>query len=237
MASDGAAKELLGFAKNRLNQFYNPKLYNPPPKVELSAEDAIDASMSGTMPPTEAPGGIAGTGIAVLAQVRAHSQRKDAPAPPPEAFEAYSNKSEDNAGVVAMIDLLIKDLDKEMQVSDTAEKDAKADYETMMKDSVEKRAQDSATLTEKKVTLADLESELESHKDTKVSTTKELMAVEGYIATLHAECDWLLKYFDVRMAARNEEIDNLGKCKAVLSGADYSLLQTRRSNNFLAVKK
>merc|ERR1740117_927398 len=27
MANDGAAKELIGFAKNRLNKFYNPKLY------------------------------------------------------------------------------------------------------------------------------------------------------------------------------------------------------------------
>merc|ERR1712127_633874 len=30
MASDGAAKEVLAFAKNRLNKFYNPKLYKPP---------------------------------------------------------------------------------------------------------------------------------------------------------------------------------------------------------------
>merc|ERR1719450_298537 len=36
MASDSAAKEILGFAKNRLNKFYNPKLYKPPPKRELS---------------------------------------------------------------------------------------------------------------------------------------------------------------------------------------------------------
>merc|ERR1719281_931526 len=27
MASDAAAKELIGFAKNRLNKFYNPKQY------------------------------------------------------------------------------------------------------------------------------------------------------------------------------------------------------------------
>merc|ERR1719460_2532014 len=32
MASDSAAKEILGFAKNRLNKFYNPKLYKAPPK-------------------------------------------------------------------------------------------------------------------------------------------------------------------------------------------------------------
>merc|ERR1719326_2149344 len=36
MANDGAAKQLLDFAKNRLNKFYNPKLYKPPPKRELT---------------------------------------------------------------------------------------------------------------------------------------------------------------------------------------------------------
>merc|ERR1712222_50911 len=41
MASDAAAKELIGFAKNRLNKFYNPKLYKAPPKAELSREDRI----------------------------------------------------------------------------------------------------------------------------------------------------------------------------------------------------
>merc|ERR1719201_2405985 len=45
MASDGAAKELLGFAKNRLNKFYNPKLYKAPPKRQLSEEDQITVSM------------------------------------------------------------------------------------------------------------------------------------------------------------------------------------------------
>merc|ERR1719169_135174 len=69
MASDSAAKELLLFAKNRLAKFYNPKLYKAPPKRELSAEDRIAVNMGGTPPPTAAPGGIAGTGITVLAEV------------------------------------------------------------------------------------------------------------------------------------------------------------------------
>merc|ERR1719362_2104768 len=38
MASDTAAKELMKFAKNRLNKFYNPKMYKAPPKTELSSE-------------------------------------------------------------------------------------------------------------------------------------------------------------------------------------------------------
>merc|ERR1711915_1001181 len=83
MASDTAAKELLGFAKNRLNKFYNPKLYKAAPKVELSKEDRIFVSEGGTPPPAAAAGGIAGTGIKVFAQVNVHDQ--DAPPPPPEA--------------------------------------------------------------------------------------------------------------------------------------------------------
>merc|ERR1712113_812049 len=94
MASDTAAKELMKFAKNRLNKFYNPKLYKPPPKAELSREDRIVENMSGTAAPTEAPGGIAGTGIAVFAEVSSHDNQQVAPPPPPETFGAYPKKRE-----------------------------------------------------------------------------------------------------------------------------------------------
>merc|ERR1719191_977747 len=80
LAANTAAKDLLAFAKNRLQKFYNPTLYKAPPKRELSEEDQITVNMGGTLAPTAAPGGIAGTGIG-LAQV--------APPPPPEANLAY----------------------------------------------------------------------------------------------------------------------------------------------------
>merc|ERR1719456_1800789 len=126
-----------------------------------------------------------------------------------------------------MIDLLIKDLDKEMTVAKTEEKDAQADYESMMKDSAAKRADDSKSLADKEKTLADLQANLQSSQEEKASTTKELGATLQYIQSLHNECDWLLQYFDVRKEARDSEIDALGKAKAVLSGADYSLVQTK----------
>jgi len=222
MASDTAAKELMKFAKNRLNKFYNPKLYKAPPKAELSREDRIAVNMGGTAPPTAAPGGIAGTGIAVFIQTR-----NVAPPPPPESFGPYTKKSEDSMGVMAMMDLLIADLDKEMTEAETEEKDAQADYETTMRDSAEKRTKDSKLLGEKESAKAELEADLETNTEDKASTAKELMGTLRYIQSLHNECDWLLKYFDVRKEARASEIDALGKAKAVLAGADYSLLQTK----------
>merc|ERR1719265_124304 len=41
LAANNAAVELLGFAKNRLNKFYNPKMYKAPPKRELTEEERI----------------------------------------------------------------------------------------------------------------------------------------------------------------------------------------------------
>jgi chromosome segregation ATPase len=229
MASDGAAKELIGIAKNRLNKFYNPKLYKAAPKRELSAEDRVVVSMGGTVEPTNAPGGISGTGITAFAQISAHRHhnRKAAPPPPPETFGAYSKKSGESGGVMALMDMLIADLDKEMTEATAEEKDAQADYEATMKDSAAKRAADSKALTEKESTKAQLEEALEAHGEAKADAEKELAATMQYINSLHLECDWLFKYFSVRKEARASEVDALGKAKAVLSGADYSLVQTR----------
>jgi len=228
MASDTAAKELLGIAKNRLNKFYNPKLYKAAPKVELSAEERILVSEGGSASPTPAPGGIAGTGVTVLADVSEHSQV--APPPPPATWGGYAKKSGESTGVIAMVDLLVKDLTKEMTEGKTIEADAQSDYEEMMRDAAEKRVTDSQAIAEKGAAKAGLESDLAALKDEQAATTGELSATLEYISSLHAECDWLLKYFDVRKEARTGEIDSLVSAKAVLSGADYSLLQTKRGH-------
>merc|ERR1711870_139456 len=228
IASDTAAQEVLSFAKNRLNKFYNPKLYKPPAEVELSRGDRIYSNMGNAegLLTTVAPGGIAGTGVTVLAQVSEHRQAA-APAPPPATWGAYATKSQENTGVIAMIDLLIKDLAKEMTEAETEEKDAQSDYEQMMSDSAAKRTVDSKSLTEKGSAKADTEAKLQAHASAKASSGKELMATMKYISSLHAECDWLLQYFDVRKEARAGEVDSLKKAKAVLSGADYALVQSR----------
>jgi len=225
IASNSAAKEVLGFAKNRLNKFYNPKLYLPPPKRELSEEQRITLNLGGALAPTNAPGGIAGTGIAVLSQVSAHTHRKDAPPPPPETFGAYSTKSGHATGVIEMIDLLIGDLDKEMTEAETDEKDAQAEYEQSMKDSATKRSDDSQAISHKGAAKAGLEGDLETHKGQKGAAGKELMATLKYVQSLHSECDWLIQYFDARKEAREGEVDSLRHAKAVLSGADFSFLQ------------
>merc|ERR1719476_759916 len=97
-----------------------------------------------------------------------------------------------------------------------------------MADSASKRADDSKAIADKKGAKADAEEALQTNTDVKSVSTKELSGTVEYIGSLHGECDWLLKYFDVRTEARTNEIDALGKARAVLNGADFSLLQKSR---------
>jgi len=226
-SQNAAAKELIGIAKNRLNKFYNPKLYAPPPKRELSEADRIAVNMGGTAPPTPAPGGIGGTGVTVLAQVSVHAAGRDAPPPPPEAVGAYQAKSDEAGGVIGMMDLLVRDLDKETTVATTEEQHAQAEYEQMTKDAAAKRSDDSKSIQSKVANKADTEAALEAHTEKKAANSKELMAVMEYTSSLHGECDWLIQYYDMRKEARAGEIESLAQAKAVLSGADFTLVQAK----------
>jgi len=235
MTGNTAAKELILFAKNRMQKFYNPKLYKPPPKRELTEEERITLNMGGTLAPTNPPGGIAGTGVGF---VQVHSvttqQSKAAPPPPPEASFG-GKKSEESGGVLAMMDMLVSDLDKEMTAADLEEKDAQGDYEKTMSDAANKRAGDTKDLTDKQAAKATMETELQTHTDAKKASETELEATKDYIQTLHNDCDFLLEYYSERKEARASEIDAIGKAKAVLSGADFSLVQTG-TKRFLSTK-
>merc|ERR1711860_198651 len=47
----------------------------------------------------------------------------------------------------------------------------------------------------------------------------ELDRLGKYNIALHQECDYLLKNFDTRQAARSEEVEALQQAKQILSGA------------------
>ena len=159
-------------------------MYKAAPKRELSEEERITVNNGGTLAPTAAPGGIAGTGVTALVQ--------DAPAPPPETFGAYKKSGEESSGVIAMVDNLVKDLSKEMQESEFEEKDAQEEYEQLMRDSADKRAADTKSLAEKESAKADLEAALQRNGAELKATMNEAMANAKYISDLHLECDWLL---------------------------------------------
>merc|ERR1719237_2008345 len=152
----------------------------------------------------------------MLAQVKEHDANSVAPPPPPETWGAYQKKGEEHGGIVAMLNMLKADLAKEMQTATVDEEDAQAEYEKMMADTESAKA--------------DLESKALKLNEEETATMKEVLTKADTLKTLHLECDWLVGNYEVRKEARAGEIDALKKAKAVLSGADYSFIQTSASN-------
>jgi len=198
LASNNAAIELVEKAKKRMNKFYNPSLvqYNAPPKRELSEEERNEQNMAGFL------------------QVRSRT------------LEFVGKSDEEAGGVLAMMDMLKADVEKEIQEMKFGEKDAQGDYQVMVEDAAAKRAADTKSIEEKVAAKASLEAELVKTTDQQKVEAAELLATIHFIADLHVECDFLTQNFDTRKAARVNEVDALNKAKAVLNGADYSLIQT-----------
>jgi len=215
---NSAALQLIEKAKNRLFKFYRPNLHKEAPKRELTDEEKILASSGRSdMIPTDAPQMIAGTTQTVFVQVS-----KAAPPPPPETWDAYQQKDGKSNGVVSLMEMLAKELQGDMSESENDEKTSQSDYERLMADSQASRAQNVDSITDKENAKADMDMKVEQSKEQKTSQETSLQNTVGYIATLHTNCDFLIANYDLRKAARSNELESLTNAKAVLSGADFS---------------
>merc|ERR1719353_1261867 len=169
----------------------------------------VGGHSTGLVVPTASPGDLPGT-----VDVK----------PAPQTWEG-GYKKQGEGGALALMDLLVKDLQKEMTEASAEEENSQKDYETFMRDSATKRAEDSKAITDKTAAKAEMQGELESATEAKASAERSLAGTLAYIHSLHTECDWLMKYYTVRKEARASETDALANAKAVLSGADFSFLQ------------
>merc|ERR1719450_1569933 len=114
-----------------------------------------------------------------------------------------------------------------MDEAKVEEKNAQEEYEEMMNDSAKKRAADSKAIAAKEAAKAEAETGKVADEESKMAEFKELTATKQYEQQLHSECDWLMQNFDLRKQMRAQEMDNLKEAKAVLSGADFSLIQSQ----------
>merc|ERR1719408_876626 len=194
---NNAALQLLEKAKNRLMKFYRPTEYKEPP----------------TAAPTDAEL-IQGGFIQV--------STRDTPPPPPETWGAYKTKTGKSNGVMALMDGLAKDLSSEMTEAQHDEETGQKDYERLMGDSQASRAQKAEGITRKEASKADLDVKVENTAQQLDSQNIDLENVKQYILKLHTSCDFLVQNYDLRKAARSNELDSLANAKSVLSGANFS---------------
>jgi hypothetical protein len=188
-----AAMQLIEKAKNRLQKFYNPTLYKAAPKTENTMEEKII---------------IAGTFV----QIKAHDDNFDV---------AEYHKSEKSAGVIGLMDMMVKEIETDMKDAAYEEKTSQADYSKLMSASEETRTANSKSIVTKTASKAETEAKLMAAKDAHTAVSTDLDLIAATLGDLHMQCDFLLQNYDLRKEARSNEVESLKNAKAILSGADF----------------
>jgi len=138
---------------------------------------------------------------------------------PPVKF----NKLKSNAGssgVMGLLSQIIEDSKALEKEAVAGESEAQATYESFVKDSNAVIADLSTAVTAKSKSSSASRVELEQAKADLNSTDEEIASLEQFRADLHQQCDFVVKNFSIRQAARLQEIEAIGRAKGILSGAD-----------------
>jgi len=204
MQLNGVAKTLVDKARNRLHKFYNPTLYKKAPEPAFVSEQERTLMKGAT-----------------LLQVSSSRRNRVAPPDAPETFTGEVQKNEGSSGVIGMMDEIMKDLESTIQEAQMDEARAQKDYNELMANSQQKRAESSKSTTNKEANKANLESKLLNTRQSHRDAEEDRRIVEGYINDLHGSCDFMLDNYAMRKEARAGERDSLNQAKAVLSGASF----------------
>jgi DNA repair exonuclease SbcCD ATPase subunit len=148
-------------------------------------------------------------------------KKQPAGPPPPPGFKAYSNSAA-SGGVMGMINQIIEDAKSMEGDAIKAEETAQTAYETFVTETnaaITAATKEQTTSEENKAAAEVEKAETIEKVD---STMAEIESLYSENADLHKSCDYTLKNFDLRQAARQSESEALKQALALLSGASFS---------------
>merc|ERR1712194_729077 len=140
--------------------------------------------------------------------------------PPPPGFSAYK-KNAASGGVMSEIEQIISDAKAMEAEAIKSEEDAQKAYEAFVMETNASIATKLKEIANKSELKAKAELDLVKAKEDKDAVITELEQLSDYNAQLHKSCDFVLKNFDLRQAARDEEVEALRQANAILSGAKF----------------
>jgi hypothetical protein len=153
-----------------------------------------------------------------LVQIKAHGSV----APPPPKPKAYE-KSAGAGGVLQLLAQIISEAEQEGKVLVLNENDQQRIYSEFVASSTTSIEADRNTIAEKEKHTAESSGALSKTEESQLANQEMLDSLDGQLTALHAECDYVIKYFKLRQNARQEEMDSIEEAKAILSGANFGL--------------
>jgi len=156
---------------------------------------------------------------AALLQVRLHAN----PPPKPSGPEAVGySKSGTSGGVMQLLSMIIEDARRTEDEMGADENTAQKDYAGFVAVTTESIQADREAIAEKESQAASAEGEKSETEESQLANEASLGKLAGLLQGIHNQCDYVIKYFDIRQKSRAEEMDAIEEAKAILSGANFS---------------
>jgi len=140
-------------------------------------------------------------------------------APPPPKPGAYQSKGLEAGGPMGLLTEIIKNAEQEEAKLIADEQDAQTSYGNFAQDATDTIEADRAAVLEKTELQSKTEGALSETEEAILEKETSLTKLAELLTNLHADCDYVMKYFEVRQDARAEEMDSIKQAKAILSGA------------------
>merc|ERR1719329_1355171 len=140
--------------------------------------------------------------------------------PPPPGFKDYS-KNKQAGGVQGMIQSIIDDAKAMENEAIVDEENAQKAYEDFVKESNAATEEKQLEATNKKAEKAKADETLVEATEARDAAIGELETLAEAKAALHQSCDFVMKNFELRQSARDEEIQAMNQAIAILSGAKF----------------
>merc|ERR1719198_2130700 len=137
---------------------------------------------------------------------------------PSADFAASDSRKSETGGILAILEMLVEDLEKEMKEGRADDADAQEKYLKQNGALQETLDSQEETLTNLETQLADLEEKMRSYEKYKDEKGADKDAEEDMKKSLVTDCSWVKTHFESRREKRKVEIQGLVDAKAFLAG-------------------
>lgn len=158
----------------------------------------------------------------VLMDVSLHAS-VEPPPPKPSGPEAVGYKKDGTSGgVMGLLDMIIADAGRTEDAMHASEQKSQKDYAGYVAATTASIEADRQAIAEKEKQRTSAEADKSETEEAQLANQASLDKLSELLNGLHAQCDYIIKYFDIRQTARAEEMEAIEEAKAILSGADFS---------------
>merc|ERR1719327_1659174 len=155
-----------------------------------------------------------------LGLVQAPEYTKDEDKAPETAFSGSGSHKSESGGIVAILEMIKEDLQKEMKEGKADEAKAQAEYMKQsgaLQSALDAQKQTKVSLEKE---LADLGEDISSAEKYHNEKSDDLESEKDMKKALATDCEWVKTHFQTRRDARKKEMEGLVEAKNFLAGVE-----------------